>query len=582
MRRLRAEPGADVVRSRRSSRAQVQFFAAGRAPLLTVALVLMTGASIAGVLILPALIGTVVDRAVSGAGISMPVLALASVLALSTLLDVGSGWTSAAITTGAAVDLRRMVARRVLSGSVLRHRRFSAGDLTSTLVAGTANASDLVVNIVAVVGSVCLAVGGVAGLAVLHWSLAVVFGVCIPVSVLLMRRFVGQAAALSRTYQDVQGQISARLVEALTGARTIHATGLLDREVERVLAPLPELATAGRTGWTIQRDMVWKISLLAPMTEVSVLAVAGAQVAGGALTAGDWIAAAAYVALALGLFDVVDAVLELAHVRAGAGRVGDVLATPEPAMTARPLPAGSGVITFRSVSVENDDEVVLADVDLALPAGQLIAVVGRSGAGKSTFAALAGGLVQPSSGAVLLDGVAVGDLAASERRAAVAYAFERPDLLGETVHDAIAYGAPAATRDQVEAAATSAAADAFVRRLPAGYDTRLTAAPFSGGELQRLGLARALAMRSRVLILDDATSSLDTVTEAEISATLRDVFADRTRILVTHRPTTAAAADLVVWLADGRVRACAPHDQLWRKREYRALYSADEQGEDNV
>ena len=146
-------------------------------------------------------------------------------------------------------------------------------------------------------------------------------------------------------------------------------------------------------------------------------------------------------------------------------------------------------------------------------------------------------------------------------RAAVGCAFDRPVLVGTTVAAAIAPGS--------EAAARAVHAHEFVSRLPLGYRTPLAEAPMSGGERQRLGLARAWPAR-RLLVLDDATSSVDMVTELQISRTLTE--GDRTRVLVTHRRATAARADLVLWLEGGRVRRYAPHDVLWRDPDYRAVF----------
>jgi len=158
----------------------------------------------------------------------------------------------------------------------------------------------------------------------------------------------------------------------------------------------------------------------------------------------------------------------------------------------------------------------------------------------------------------------------------VTYGFERPVLIGETLGDAIALGELAAPPDVVVAAARAAQADAFIRRMPGGYATRLADAPMSGGEVQRVGLARAFAHAGRVVILDDVAASLDTVTEHQISKVLTGELAGRTRLVVAHRASTAARADLVAWLDGGRLRAMAPHADLRRDRDYCALFAAGE------
>jgi ATP-binding cassette subfamily B protein len=144
----------------------------------------------------------------------------------------------------------------------------------------------------------------------------------------------------------------------------------------------------------------------------------------------------------------------------------------------------------------------------------------------------------------------------------------------------IAYARPEALEAEVAAAAALAQADRFIRLLPAGYDTPLAKAPMSGGELQRLGLARAILVGARVVVLDDATSSLDTATEVKVAQALQRVLVGRTSLVVAHRAATAARADLVAWLDAGRIRALAPHQVLWSDSDYRALFAVDAAAED--
>ncbi len=542
------------------------------APGWTSLLVLTTAASTAIPLLVPASLARAVDAVLVGSSMAAPLAQVAGLVAATILVGVVSTWASTGASTGVIVALRTSLAGRALLAGVTARRRIPAGDLTSRMVSGASEASGLMSACLGTASALLVSAGGLVALVLIDWRIAVAFVACVPVAVVLMRRFMSQVSELYARYQAAQGKLSARLVEALSGARTIQASGTRAREVERVLVPLPELAAVGRATWSSQQQAVWKLSLLTPLTEIVVLAVAGVGVSAGRVSPGEWIAVAGYVVIALGFLDVVDTLLELAHVRAGAVRLAEVLELPPGPDGARSAPAGPGTIVFRSVTVRADDDLVLDQIDLTIPPGRMVAIVGHSGAGKSTLAALAGGLLMPDAGAVLLDGIPLGELASQDLRRTVTYAFERPAMLGETVHEAIAYGSPGASRRAVELAARSVSADGFIRRLPRGYDTPTAEAPFSGGEAQRIGLARAVLGERRVLILDDATSSLDTVTEADVTATLTLGLSDRTRIVVAHRVNTAARADLVVWLADGRIRTVAAHAELWDEPAYRSLF----------
>lgn len=319
---------------------------------------------------------------------------------------------------------------------------------------------------------------------------------------------------------------------------------------------------------------------MAPLLNLGVLAVAGLLLARHRLSVGEVLAASRYAVLATGVGALVGRLAALGRARAATGRLAEVLAEPAPEHGNGQLPSGSGRLELRSVTALRGGRTVLDGVDLTIPGGTTLAVVGRSGAGKSLLAQIAGRLADPDAGEVLLDGARLRDLTHGELRRAVAYAFERPALPGTTVEDTIAFGCTPATPAAVRAAARRAHADDFVRRLPDGYATRTADAPRSGGESQRLGLARAFAQGGRLLILDDALSSLDTVTEHRITETLLTADPDRTRLLIAHRATTAARADRVAWLDAGRVRAVGTHRELWREAEYRAVFGGEGEARD--
>jgi len=552
--------------------------ASRRAPGWTAALVLAIAAGTAASLLVPAALAVAVDAALGGAR------HLAGAAArLAALLAAGAGASVLASLAGASYEaattawLRRRLLGQALALGIPGQRRFPPGDLISRLGAGAPAAGQVLPELLQAGAAVAGAAGAVVALALLDWRLAAVFLLGLPVALALVRAFMVRASDLFLRYQRLQAAIAARLVDALAGIRTIRASGTADREVERVLGPLEELSGTGRGLWRAQRRVAWGVALLVSLEETLVLAVAGVGLTAGRLTPGELLAAAGYVRLALGLFEQIDVLMEAARARAGAARSAEVL-DERPARRPAgelPLAAGRGAVSLRGVTVRAGGARLLDRLDLEVPAGASVALVGRSGAGKTTLAWLIGRLSDPDEGAVLLDGVPVAALAPHELRRAVAYAFERPALLGGTVAAAIAYGRPGATGAEIERAARAAQADGFVRRLPEGYDTPTRAAPLSGGEAQRLGLARAVAQDGRVLVLDDATSSLDTATEMKVGEALAELLDGRTRLVVAHRAATAARADLVAWLDGGRIRALAPHAVLWEDPDYRAVFAAE-------
>jgi ABC-type multidrug transport system fused ATPase/permease subunit len=252
---------------------------------------------------------------------------------------------------------------------------------------------------------------------------------------------------------------------------------------------------------------------------------------------------------------------------------------------APPLPAGSGHVQLRDVTLRYDDprdelgmseslaasgsgaqsgRPVLQDIDLDVPAGRTVALVGATGSGKTSLVALISRLYDPAAGEVLLDGADVRDVSLHSLRAAVAVVSDDPCLVSATDAENIAYARPEASRAEIEAAARRAQAHDFVRRLPQGYDTEIgeRGLTVSGGQRQRIAIARALLANPRVLILDDATSSVDASTEQSIKLALAEAMAGRTTFVIAHRLSTIALADEIVVLDHGRIVAHGDHEQL--------------------
>ena len=536
------------------------------------ALALAALASAAGALALPAVLGRAVDAVIVDGAPGPWLIWLALLLGLLAGAEALNSFAGGAAIARSTAWLRHTLWHHVLAMERDSADRYTRGDLASRIVGNAAQAGRVAPDMVRATASLIPAVGGTVALALIDPWLCVTFVAGLPVLVVAMRALTRDASDVATGYLAVQGTIAGRLVEAMTGGRTIAAAGTVRREIGRVLAPLPELRRHGLGMWRTQMRITAQDVLTVSLLKIAVLAVAGAQLARGRITPGEMLAASQYVTLATSIGSSLTTMARLARSRGGAARLAEVLGEPRLQYGTARLPEGRGRLELRGVTARAGGRPVLEAIDLVVPAGSLAAVVGHTGAGKSLLAALVGRLKDPEEGEIVLDGVPLRQLAHDELRAAVAYGFERPALIGGTLADVIAFGADAPRTDDLVAAAYAAQADGFIRRFPEGYRTPLPDAPMSGGEIQRLGIARAFAHAGRVLVLDDVAASLDTVTEHHISRVLATAFVDRTRIVVAHRSSTAARADFVIWLDDGVVRAVAPHDRLWDEPDYRALF----------
>ncbi|MFH9265275.1 ABC transporter ATP-binding protein [Streptomyces sp. NPDC017546] len=543
-----------------------------------------TGGALAA-LALPAALGHTVDRLVDGGPVPWSGLLLCAALTLAeTGFDAAAAVTGTSTTARLTASLRTRTAARVLAAEPRRALALPTGDLTARLTARTADAASAPVTAAGAVAGVLLPLGALVGLVLIDIWTAAALLLGAPLLVALLRAFTRRTADAGADYQRAQSLIAHRLTEALDGADTIRAARTGAHEHRRVLEPLTALAEHGRRTWAVYGRAVGRSGLLLPLLMLLVVAVAGLRLHAGAIGVGDLVAASRYASLAVGIGALTGALGSLARSRVASQSLEPLLTlAPLPHRGLGPAPDAPGHLELRDVGVEQDGGgPLLTGVHLTVPGGTSLAVVGRSGSGKSVLAAVAGRLLDPDTGSVLLDGVPMDGMEPARLRREVAYAFARPALPGVTVEDTIAYGPWTASPEAVRDAARAARADGFLALLPYGYATPVADAPLSGGERQRLGLARAFAHPGRLMILDDALSSLDTVTEHHVRRALDARAGHCTRVIVAHRLSSAARADRVAWLEDGRIRATGRHHELWADPDYRAVFRTDTPAEGSV
>ncbi|MFF3772585.1 ATP-binding cassette domain-containing protein [Streptomyces sp. NPDC002232] len=550
----------------------------------TAALLLCSVAGAACSLAVPALAGRTLDLLLRHqAHADAWLLWTAVLLVAEVLLETGSVLLTQLANARATAWIRLRALDGLLGTAPHRAAPHSGGDVAARLCVNATDSGTAPAALATAVSSALVPIGALVALALIHLWTAAVFVAGLPLLLLLLRAFATQSSDSVVPYQRAQGAVAARLAEALSGARTIAAAGTARHEEERVLAPLPEMTRHGTRMWRVHGRAVARSGVLLPLLTTAVVAVAGVALAAGEVSVGGLLAASRYAALAAGIGGIAAPLGTLVRARGAARRTAELADLAPMSHGSAVLPPDApGTLELRGVRVTRDGVPLITDVTLSIDGGSTVAVVGRSGSGKSTLAAVAGRLTDPDAGSVSLDGVDLAELSRSELRGATAYAFARPVFDGgatPTVGAALAAGTGAAgspaTPASVRDAAKAACADTFVRLLPLGYDTPVDDAPLSGGEAQRLGLARAFIGRGRLMILDDATSSLDTATERQVERALATPSRACTRLIVAHRVSTAARADQVVWMEAGRVRRSGPHGVLWEEPEYRAVFAAE-------
>jgi ABC-type multidrug transport system fused ATPase/permease subunit len=372
--------------------------------------------------------------------------------------------------------------------------------------------------------------------------------------------------------QEVQqrmAEVSADAEEGIAGIRIVKAFAREQHQMMRFRRSVTRLFDQNMFSTRLRAFYNPLLGFLPNLGLVAVLLIGGQQVIDGGLTLGEFSAFYIYLMMLTFPMRMLGIALGMAQrAIAGGNRLFEVLDREPRVMSppgAPPLPDGKGRVEMERVSLAYDGaDAALEDVDLTVDAGRTVALVGPTGSGKTSLVALLARLYDPSRGAVLIDGVDVRQVDVASLRSQIAFVADESFLFSASVAENIAYARPEASREEVELAARRAQADGFIRALPDGYDTEVgeRGLTLSGGQRQRIAIARALVADPRILILDDATSSVDARTEALIRDGLREAMAGRTTFIVAHRLSTIALADEIVVMDEGRIVDRGTHEEL--------------------
>ncbi len=405
-----------------------------------------------------------------------------------------------------------------------------------------------------------------------EWKLTLVAVALLPVVYLLIHRFGRGVRKYTRKYLGALGEMSGALQENLSGMRVVQAFGGEDREVERF-----ERLNGNQFRMQLRKVMYEigggpTVELATAAAVAVVLYLGGLQVLGGTSTPGSLVAFLISLSLMNEPLKGMAQLMALYQQAMGAcERVFDVLDT-EPAIQDEPgaeaLDSRSCSVRFDGVGFSYDGETdVLRDVELSIPAGEVVAVVGESGAGKTTLANLLLRFADPTAGAVRIEDHDLRELTVASVRRHTAVVTQETFLFDDTVEANIRYAESGPTDEDVRAAARAASAHEFIEALPGGYDTRIgeRGVRLSGGQRQRIAIARAILRDAPILILDEATSNLDSASEAEVQAALEQLMRGKTTLVVAHRLSTVRNADRIVVLRRGRIVEQGSHDDLLQR-----------------
>lgn len=541
-----------------------------------------------GEVVMPRLFAIVINGAADGTlsiGTSLGIMFLMILVAVLMMAGgIGGAYFATKASVNYAADLRADAYKRIQKFSFANVDKFSTGSLVTRLT----NDVTQVQNFISMLMRMALRSPGmlIAGLIMaitLNPSLSVVFAVTVPMLFLVIGSiiFIG-FGRFSRRQKKIDNLNSA-VGENITNIRVVKSFVREELEEEKFKSANQELKDSGMAAMRIMIFMQPVLTLFMNITTLAVVWLGGNIVIEGGMQIGDLSAFITYVnQILMSLMMITFLLMFSARAIASARRIKEVL-QEEPDISdenaeQKDLCVAKGEIEFRDVSFryfKNSHDEVLSDINLKIAAGSTVGIIGSTGSGKTTLVSLIPRLYEASSGEVLVDGVNVKDYSLYNLREGISMVLQKNTLFSGSVAENLRWGDINASEGEMQAAAKNAQAHGFVTSFRDGYDSMIEkgGANVSGGQRQRLCIARALLKRPKIIILDDSTSAVDTATEAEIRRAFANELSDCTKIIIAQRISSVKDSDMIIVMDEGKITGVGTHDELMRDNaEYGEIY----------
>jgi subfamily B ATP-binding cassette protein MsbA len=513
-------------------------------------------------------------------------LLFVTVFLLRCLADFVSGYSFQRIGLGVTTDVRNDLYRQVLEQSSRFHAEHPSGELVARVINDVALIQNAVSNRLLDLFQQPLTLLVLLGLLLsTHFQLAIVSLVVAPILVYPIIRFGKGMRRTSHRSQERMADLASLMAEGIRGHRVVKAFGMEQFELDRFSEATRRHLRVNLWAQMLAHASGPVVESLAALGAAALLIYAGRSIRAGEFSVPELMQ---FLTVLMAMYDPIRKLnkvnLILQEAMASGHRVSRLLAIPNDIVErpgARTIETVEREIAYEHVSFAYEDRPVVRDIDLRIRAGEIVALVGPSGAGKSTLVNLLPRFFDPDSGRLSIDGVDIRDLKLSSLRGLIGIVTQETVLFNDTIRANIAYGRSDLPLERVREAAAAAYADEFIMQLPNGYDTVIgeSGVRLSGGQRQRLAIARALFKNAPILILDEATSHLDSQSEALVQKALYNLMQGRSTLVIAHRLSTVTRADRIVVLESGRIVELGSHAELMsREGAYKRLYDLQFRG----